>query len=715
MFPRRAVLAALLLISACRRDADPAIAPALETARIVRFEVSSTSVPAGELVTLSWRTEHALEVSLQIAGGVVLSRNKELEGLLDSPPIEADTTFVLSARGEDGVSIEAEKQVALIADPSEVAILQFSASALTLTQGESTTLSFEVANATGARIEVSGETVFDTDRATASTSVAPLETTRYDLVAEGPGGPKVQSLNIVVGRPPLVDMRGPACEDEPRGPRVSWFEEVEAAIPRPVVPPTTSFFGSGAGLADIDGDGLLDLLIPSRGDALTVLHNLGDLRFEEAQARAGVDTRAPAAGVALGDLDQDGDADLVLLGIRHSYLYENTGGVFQRILSPLLEIQQPAESALLADWDGDAKLEILLNIFGRDLSGPDESLRRDKLLSVGANFALTDLTDSAGIVEQGQTWVSSLFDANHDGLLDIFIANDTFSQDYGRGTRWDTALVPDGLLLNRGARPTLRFEDDADDFGFLLPHSSMGSLLGDFDGDGIFDLYISNLGKNPLYLGQANGPFVDRSEEFGVGAIRRINPLCAELDPDCLLTSWGAAFEDFDNDSVAELLVSNGGLSHDRPQPALLFVKNAAGTYEERDPGIGCFDGRALLPADLDNDGDLDLVVIARNEPVRVFANKAPAERGWLRVKLHGRANNRQGVGAVVRLRLEDGTTLMRAIGAGGIVHSSLPPEAHFGLGDQQIAELSVTWPNGQVSVLSNVSRNRALLIEEPN
>jgi hypothetical protein len=707
-------IALLAALSCCKREEPAPAAPVFLPAVIVRFEASSTSVLFGELVTLSWRTERAEEIRIELEGLGLLWSSKDVDGVLESPPIERDSVFVLSARGEDGAVVVQKKNISLIADPSEVAILQFSASPLAITEGQSTTLSFEVANATRVRIKAGEVEIFSSTDSTASTTAAPLESTTYVLIAEGPGGPKSQPANVVVGREPLVNQRGPACEDAPRGARVEWFEEAEGAIPRPLIPPTTSFFGSGAGLADMNGDQRIDLIVPSRGDAVTVLHSLGDLRFEEAQARAGIDTRAPAAGVSLGDIDNDGDSDLLLLGIRQSFLYENTGRAFQRVPSALLDVQQPAESALLADLDLDGRLEILLNIFGRDLMGGDEEKRRDRLLAVSPALELSELTDSAGITEHGQTWVSSLFDFNHDGLLDVFLANDTFSQDYGVGVRFDTALVPDVLLRNRGNRPTLRFEDVADNYGFLLPHSSMGALTADFDGDGILDLYISNLGKNPLYLGQEDGPFVDRSEEMGVAAIRRIHPLCADLDPDCLLTSWGAVLEDFDNDGVAELLVANGGLSNDRPQPPLLFVRGENGVYEERDPGIGCFDGRALLPADLDDDGDLDLVVIARNEPVRVFRAKAPPENGWLRVKLAGRSSNRAGIGAVVRVVLEDETQLVRAIGAGGVVHSSLPAEAHFGLGAKAITSLTVHWPSGQVETHPAPQKNRALVLEEP-
>jgi hypothetical protein len=709
-----------IAMAACRREQPPPPEVIPTHARLVRFEVSSTAVEAGDRVTISWQTEQAVKNTITTADGALVIDTRDQAGFVETSPISAATTFVIRARGEDEQIVEAMTSVAIIEQPSEVAILQFQANALTIVRGESTELRWEAVNAASLRINAGRIPIYETTTDFSATlTVHPDTTTIYTLNAYGTGGPKTQQVTITVDdAPPPPPRPEGACGDDPRGALVGWFEEVPDALPREIIPPGTAFFGSGGGLADLDRDGLLDLVIASRGAPVVILKNLGDFRFEEVDMRAGITSRSPSAGVALGDLDDDGDMDLLLLGIQQTLLYENLGdGTFQRFVSSSIEPLQPAESALLVDLDSDGRLEILLNIFGRDIGGGDDERRNDRLLKSTSGLDFTDITVDADLVDVGQSWVSSVFDANLDGALDLYIANDTFSQDYGEGMRFDTALAVDHLFLNN-RRADLRFTNATRSYGLQLPHSSMGSVIGDFNLDGILDIYISNLGKNQLYLGQSNSAFVESSEELGVAGTRRNNDTCADLDPDCLLVSWGALFEDFDNDGNAELLVLNGALAAMREQPSLLFVRTPGSDpvrYEERDPGLGCIDGRALLPADLDEDGDLDLVVITRNAPVRVYRNHSPAEHGSLRVQLEGRSSNREGVGAFLTLELDDQTTQVRTIGAGGMIHSTLPREAHFGLGTRQAAALTVRWPSGQVQTIAPVPAERLLKIVEPN
>jgi uncharacterized cupredoxin-like copper-binding protein len=711
----RTAIAISLVCLACTREPAPAAPPETPRAKILRFEASSIAVRAGEPVTLSWKTEHAAKNTIAVAGTeAILAESTAQAGFADSAPLQTDTVFTLAATSADGEAATAVTRVSIIAAPSELAILQFTASALSVRPGESITLSWEVVNASRLRLEAQNSTLLDTeDKFSGAISVSPAESTTYALTAEGDGEPKRETLAITVDTTPAGPTEpAPACNDLPRGPAVAWFEEVAGAMPRPIIPPGMTFFGSGGGVADFDRDGKLDLAIASRGAPVTILHNRGDLLFDEVAMRGGVDSRSPASGVALGDLDADGDTDLVLLGVQGTRLYENRGyaTTFLRATSPVLEATLPAESALFADLDGDKRLEILLNVFGPDINGTDPEDRRDSLLRNTGGFLYEDVA----LIDRAMTWVSAWFDVDRDGQRDLYFANDTFSQDFGGGVRADTPLAPDALMMNRGRRGAIALNDETLAFGLETPHSSMNAVIADFDSDGLFDLYISNLGKNPLYLGQRSGPFLERSEELGVAGIRRNNPLCGELDPDCLLVSWGAVFEDFDNDGTAELLVANGGF-RDPAQPPLLFARtqDAPARYEERDPGLGCFDGRVFLPADLDNDGDLDLVVIPRNEPVRVFRTHAPPENGWLRVRLEGRLSNREGRGSVITVELANGARMMRMIGEGGLVHSSRAPEAHFGLGAEEIAWLEVQWPSGQVQTLTGVARNQILEIIE--
>lgn len=721
-----AAAAALALACSCGDSERPPPEPtAPPTVRVDRFDVHPASVARGERATLTWAVSFAVETRIFDArAGEELLRSAEAAGVLTTPPITRDTDLRLEARGAGGDVEVMSASVLLVEDPSEVAIVRFSAEPRVVEAGGRVVLSWEVENATSvALLDAGGGTVLqDSARGAGSLVVYPEQTREYVAVAQGPGGPKRASLTVTVEVEPPPPVLETACNDPPRGPRAGWFVEAPLALPRPIVPAASGFQGSGGALGDLDGDGRHDLVVTSRGEAVTLLRNIGDLAFEEVELRGGIDGRVHAAGVSLADLDADGDLDIVLLGTGGAQLYENAGGwSFVRAPSAVLDAQPPAESVLVADLDGDRGLELLLNTFGRDLGRGDLEVRRDRLLSSRGGFVLEDVTGESGLVEEGRSWTSAAWDANRDGALDFHIANDTFSRDYGQGVRADTGLPGDVLMVarGRGGPAGLRFADATSAFGLDVPQSSMGALVGDVDGDGLFDLYVANFGKNPLYSGRAAGAFEETSELLGVGGARRSLARCAagDLDPECLFISWGAVLEDFDNDGLAELLVVNGGFSGIAAQPALLFSRtgSAPGSpYVERDPELGCVDARAVLPADLDEDGDLDVVVIPRSSPVRVFENQTPRGPGWLRVRLEGRRSNRDGLGAVVTVVLDDGVRLKRLVGAGGMVHSSQVPEVHFGLGARAPATVEVHWPSGQRQVLEDIVRDHRLMVVEP-
>lgn len=709
-----------LVLDACRSEEPPqAPPPAVEEVRprIVRFDVSRASVGAGESVSLAWVAEDAVAVELVAdPGGALLEDPAPMSGTVSSRPLSVDTSFTLSAVGSSGVTATSSQRVAVVTDPEDVAIVRFTASPATIEPGRGSTLSYEVVRATEVLIIASGgEPVLEARGDPAgSVVVTPLVDTTYTLTARGPGGPKLHTVTVSVEVASMPPGRG-ACGDLPRGPAAGLFVLEPDALPTPVIPVEDSFRGSGGGVADLDRDGRPDLVLASRGAPLVVLRNAGGLRFEEVPGRGGIPAASEAAGVALGDLDNDGDPELVLLGTRGTSLFENRGGAtFAPIPSPDLASKPVAESSTLTDLDGDGRLELLLNMFGPLRAGRER--RRDALFENTGGLQLVDAGGRWGLFELAGTHASATFDADRDGDLDLYFATDAFILGSDAVPQRDL-LVEN---LGRGEDGELRLEDRTAAFGLAEPHASMGAVVGDLDDDGLLDLYVSNFGLNPAYIALPGGGYADRTSELGVFAgYRRIGD-CAEVrsDPDCALVSWGAVLEDFDNDGFAELIVTNGHVEV-RPaaRPVIMLVRSPGGglvRYEERDPGLGCLDGRALLPADFDGDGDLDLVVIGRSAPVAVYRTEAPPENRWLRVLLQGTTSNRDGVGAVVALELESGRRLVRAVGAGGMIYSSLLPMAHFGLGRELPAAIEVRWPSGQVQHISPVEPDQELVLVEP-
>ena len=216
----------------------------------------------------------------------------------------------------------------------------------------------------------------------------------------------------------------------------------------------------------------------------------------------------------------------------------------------------------------------------------------------------------------------------------------------------------------------------------------MGGVLGDLDDDGRLDLFVPDFGTKKLFAGDVTTGFIDRAGLVGLTAPARTNAACKATPGSeaCLVLSWSAALADFDLDGRDELLVVNGETSPGDWPPVLLFRRSSSSPssppFEEVSPDLPCMDARGLVATDLDADGDSDLVIGHKEGPLAVYENRGrPAATSWLHVTLRGRTSNRDGVGAIVTLRTSSGRTHLRAVGAGGVVHTATPPEAAFGLG----------------------------------
>jgi hypothetical protein len=495
--------------------------------------------------------------------------------------------------------------------------------------------------------------------------------------------------------------------DPPRGDLLPWFQRRT-----PVAFQDFRYaLGEEGALAvgDIDGDSRLDLIAGADGDYLSAFRNRGAFEFEEITSQVGLDG-VFGRSFALGDLDNDGDLDLLVSTRFALRVFANEAGHFTEMASNAAP-ESPANHLLLLDYDNDGLLDVFgshpLKLSLYDRTGPNE------LVHNLGQLQFEDVTDSMQLAVDGLSWTAAAWDYNDDGRPDIFVANDGLPVDFGDGPipMGDLPLRDSVLLENQETR----FSDRAADLGVAGPYSAMGATIADFDLDGVFDLLVSDFGAKKVLKWDA-GRYQNVAKEMGLTGTRRLNRACDEHSEDisCLMVSWGASYNDFDHDGRDELLLLNHEPNNGVPQPVQLFQREGA-AFVERSLGLPNLSAHAVVSADFDEDGDLDWIASTVGEEILMFENVAAdgCERNWLTVDLVGRASNREGIGAIVEIELDDGSMRQRVMGPGGVAHASLPTEVHFGLGEQKVANVTVRWPSGRVTQLGDIAEQSRVTIRE--
>lgn len=494
--------------------------------------------------------------------------------------------------------------------------------------------------------------------------------------------------------------------------------------------PMVAQFAGGAATGDIDGDGDLDVFV-ARGDVgPNLLYvNEGDGSFLEGAAAAGLAfttsagttsatgvksaANAPAngrhSGPTFGDLDGDGDLDLLLGGLESgpTKVFANDGaGVFTDVSEGSgfdLASAEQTISIALGDYDGDGDLDALMAHWGtaRDptLPGETETLWRND--STPGNILFTPASVTSGVANllnfdlpQGvlgpnfdYTFAPGFADIDGDSDLDILMVSDF------RGSK---------VLVNNGNGTFTSATFTPDD------ENGMGAAIGDFDNDGDFDWFVSSINGNRLF------------ENLGAASFQR--NAASGVEPGGW--GWGSCFADFNADGWLDIYQTNGWEAGKDPSASnyvddvtRLWMNAGDGTFTDAAEASSIAEtdqGRGVLCDDFDGDGDVDAILLTAEpqDAIYLWQNQLTGAN-TLKVQLRGKAPNTFAVGAIIELSIQD-TTQTRMVSVNSNFTSHNSTDQIFGMGPNTQGGLRVLWPDGTESILANVQAGDTLVIEQP-
>jgi hypothetical protein len=508
--------------------------------------------------------------------------------------------------------------------------------------------------------------------------------------------------------------------------------------------------GSGAAFLDYDMDGDQDLLLlnscpwsgaTSHPPATQALYrNDGTGRFENVTKDVGLDKTFFGMGVAVGDYDNDGDPDLYITALGGGFLFRNDHGSFTDVTA---EANAKAgdgwpTSAAFFDLENDGDLDLFVCRYvtwtaeidraqefqlagtgkGRAYGPPTAFNGAFCTLLRNDGSVFTDVSEDSGIrvrtpdlkVPVAKALGVAPFDVDGDGLVDLAVANDTvpnfFFHNLGKG-KFEEIGITSGIAFDQSGSA----------------RGAMGIDWADFKNDGSLGLAIGNFANEMTALYVTDDPkslqFSDLANIYGLGA-----PTQPPL-------KFGLFFFDYDLDGRMDLLSTNGHLESDiqkvqasetYAQPAQLFwntgqtgraLYTLVGPYKAGPDLFVPIVGRGSAYADIDGDGDLDVVLTANGGPAKLFRNDGGNRNKWIRLELIGTASNRSAIGAKVRLESGGRVQNRQLFPAKGYL-SSVELPLTFGLGAEgRVDSLRVSWPSGKEDEMKDLSAGRVYRVEE--
>jgi hypothetical protein len=496
----------------------------------------------------------------------------------------------------------------------------------------------------------------------------------------------------------------------------------------------------GVALFDYDNDGYVDIyfvnsltldLLKSGGKTRSALyHYNGDGTFTDVTEKAGVGDVGWGMGVAVGDYNNDGFDDLYVTCLGDNHLFKNNGNGAFTDITKRAGVNDPRWStgAAFVDYDADGHLDLFVsNYVDFDINhlpefgqgrlcqykgipvqcGP-RGLRGagDTLYHNNGDGTFTDVSARAGVSDPGGYYglgvICSDFDG--DGWTDIYVANDAtpnfLYHNNGNGTFKEIGFTSGTSVSENGTE-----------------QASMGVTLADYDHDGRFDIFATNFSEeyNVLYRGAGTDDFNDASYQAQVAEVS------------LPYVGWGTKFFDYDNDGWVDLFVANGHvypqvenakIATEYRQRKLLHHNNRDGTFSE----VAASHGEALMEkrvsrgaafGDIDNDGDVDIIVNDLDGPPQLLRNDGGNANNSVEIKTVGVKSNRDGTGARVKIVSGNLTQIDEVrSGASYLSHNDL--RLHFGLERRtKIDLLEVRWPSGVVDKITGVGVNRLLVFKE--